>query len=66
VTNLAQLQAAASASGPGIVIVSGNISGAAKVSVGSDKTIVGLPGSCRSNSMGLLWISLSLSFSCEL
>ncbi|KAF6811232.1 pectate lyase 2 [Colletotrichum plurivorum] len=45
VTNLAQLSAAAIASGPGIVIVQGNIVGKAKVQVGSDKTIVGKSGS---------------------
>ncbi|KAI8315321.1 Pectate lyase plyB [Colletotrichum sp. SAR11_59] len=45
VTTLAQLSAAAIASGPGIVIVQGNIVGAAKVQVGSDKTIVGKSGS---------------------
>lgn len=46
VTNLAQLSAAANASGPGIVIIQGNIVGKAKVQVGSDKTIVGKTGSC--------------------
>ncbi|OHW89589.1 pectate lyase [Colletotrichum incanum] len=45
VTNLAQLSAAANASGPGIVIIQGNIVGKAKVQVGSDKTIVGKTGS---------------------
>lgn len=47
-TNLAQLQAAATATGKGIVLVSGRITGAAKISVTSDKTIIGLPGSCKS------------------
>ncbi|TQN66318.1 Pectate lyase plyB [Colletotrichum shisoi] len=45
VTDLAQLSAAANASGPGIVIIQGNIVGKAKVQVGSDKTIVGKTGS---------------------
>ncbi|OLN92260.1 Pectate lyase plyB 2 [Colletotrichum chlorophyti] len=45
VTNLAQLSAAANSSGPGIVIIQGNIVGKAKVHVGSDKTIVGKAGS---------------------
>ncbi|TDZ67875.1 Pectate lyase plyB [Colletotrichum trifolii] len=45
VTNLAQLSAAANASGPGIIVVQGNIVGKAKVQVGSDKTIVGKSGS---------------------
>lgn len=47
VTSVSQLQSAVSASGKGIVLVSGKISGAAKVTVGSDKTIIGLPGSCE-------------------
>jgi len=46
VSTLPQLSAAAAASGPGVIVVSGAISGAAKVSVGSDKTIVGKAGSC--------------------
>ncbi|KZL78416.1 pectate lyase [Colletotrichum tofieldiae] len=45
VTNLTQLSAAANASGPGIVVIQGNIVGKAKVQVGSDKTIVGKTGS---------------------
>nr|AAD43566.1 pectate lyase 2 [Colletotrichum gloeosporioides f. sp. malvae] len=45
VTSLAQLSAAANASGPGIIVVQGNIVGKAKVQVGSDKTIVGKSGS---------------------
>ncbi|KFA62901.1 hypothetical protein S40285_02239 [Stachybotrys chlorohalonatus IBT 40285] len=45
VTTLAQLTAAAGAAGRGIVIIQGAISGAAKVQVTSDKTIVGRAGS---------------------
>ncbi|KAH7398355.1 pectate lyase-like protein [Pyrenochaeta sp. MPI-SDFR-AT-0127] len=45
VTSLSQLAAAANATGPGIIVVQGAISGAAKVQVGSDKTIVGKSGS---------------------
>ncbi|KAI9149551.1 Pectate lyase plyB [Paramyrothecium foliicola] len=45
VTTLAQLEAAVGASGKGIIIVKGAISGAKKVLVGSDKTIVGAAGS---------------------
>ena len=48
VTTLGELTAAAIAEGPGIILVSGAISGAAKVHVGSDKTIIGNPGSCKS------------------
>lgn len=45
VTSVSALQAAVSASGKGIVLVSGKITGAVKITVGSDKTIIGLPGS---------------------
>ncbi|KAF7553115.1 hypothetical protein G7Z17_g3837 [Cylindrodendrum hubeiense] len=45
VTTLAELSAAAIADGPGIILVQGAISGAAKVQVGSDKTIIGKTGS---------------------
>ncbi|CAI6080017.1 unnamed protein product [Clonostachys chloroleuca] len=45
VKTVAELQAAASASGAAIILVEGNISGAAKVSVTSDKTIIGKAGS---------------------
>ncbi|KAH7165169.1 pectate lyase 2 [Dactylonectria macrodidyma] len=45
VTTLAQLSAAAIADGPAIILVQGAISGAAKVQVGSDKTIIGKTGS---------------------
>ncbi|KAH7083863.1 pectate lyase-like protein [Paraphoma chrysanthemicola] len=45
VTTLSQLAAAANSTGPGIIVVQGAISGAAKVQVGSDKTIVGKAGS---------------------
>lgn len=47
VTTLAEFSAAAIADGPGIIVVSGALSGAAKVQVGSDKTIVGEAGSCE-------------------
>lgn len=47
VSTLAQLAAAANATGPGIVLVEGAISGAAKVHVSSDKTIIGKSGSCE-------------------
>ncbi|XPS73515.1 Pectate lyase [Ascochyta lentis] len=46
VSTLPQLSAAASASGARVIVVQGAISGAAKVSVTSDKTIVGKAGSC--------------------
>ena len=46
VSTLPQLSAAAIASGPLVIVVQGAISGAAKVQVGSDKTIVGKSGSC--------------------
>jgi pectate lyase len=45
VTTLAQLEAAVGASGKAIILVKGAISGAKKVKVGSDKTIVGAAGS---------------------
>ncbi|KAH8708371.1 pectate lyase-like protein [Phaeosphaeriaceae sp. PMI808] len=45
VSTLAQLSAAAGASGPAVIVVQGAISGAAKVVVTSDKTIIGKPGS---------------------
>ncbi|KEY67854.1 hypothetical protein S7711_04992 [Stachybotrys chartarum IBT 7711] len=53
VTTLAQLVAAAGAAGRGIVIIQGAISGAAKVQVTSDKTIVGRAGSCTSTPCSL-------------
>jgi pectate lyase len=49
VSTLPQLSAAASAAGTRIIVVQGAISGAAKVAVTSDKTIVGKTGSCTSN-----------------
>lgn len=49
VSTLPQLSAAASAAGACVVVVQGAISGAAKVSVTSDKTIVGKAGSCESS-----------------
>ncbi|KAG9254970.1 pectin lyase fold/virulence factor [Emericellopsis atlantica] len=45
VRSVSELQAAASASGPRIIFVEGSIKGAAKIDVGSDKTIIGRPGS---------------------
>lgn len=48
VSTLPQLSAAASAEGASVVVVQGAISGAAKVQVTSDKTIVGKAGSCMS------------------
>lgn len=45
VSTLAQFTAAANASGPYVILVSGALSGAAKVEVGSDKTIIGKTGS---------------------
>ncbi|KAM0276052.1 hypothetical protein ACHAQH_007138 [Verticillium albo-atrum] len=45
VNTLAALTAAAIAEGPAIIIVSGKITGAAKVQVASDKTIIGARGS---------------------
>lgn len=45
VSTLAQITAVANATGPYVIVVSGAISGAAKVQVGSDKSIIGLPGS---------------------
>lgn len=50
VTSLSQLVAVANATGPQIIVVQGAISGAAKVQVGSDKTIVGKSGSCAYSS----------------
>ena len=46
VSTLPQLSAAANSSGPLNIVVQGAISGAAKVQVGSDKTIIGKTGSC--------------------
>ncbi|KAF1960478.1 pectate lyase-like protein [Byssothecium circinans] len=45
VSTLPQLSAAAAASGPLVIVVQGAISGAAKVNVTSDKTVVGKAGS---------------------
>lgn len=47
VSTLLQLSSAASAAGARVIVVQGSISGAAKVSVTSDKTIVGKAGSCE-------------------
>lgn len=49
VTTLSQLTAAAIADGASIIFVQGSISGAAKVQVGSNKSIIGKTGSCMSN-----------------
>jgi pectate lyase len=46
VSTLPQLSAAANSTGPLNIVVSGAISGAAKVQVSSDKTIIGKTGSC--------------------
>lgn len=48
VSTLPQLSAAANSSGPLNIVVQGAINGAAKVQVGSDKTIIGKTGSCTS------------------
>lgn len=45
VSTLAQFTAAASADGAAVIVVKGAISGAAKVAVGSDKSIIGASGS---------------------
>ncbi|KAH8666594.1 family 1 polysaccharide lyase [Xylariales sp. PMI_506] len=45
VSTLAQFTAAVGSSSPAVVVLSGALSGAAKVSVGSDKTIIGKTGS---------------------
>lgn len=45
VTTLAQLRAVANATGPQIILIQGAIKGAAKVQVGSDKSIIGKAGS---------------------
>lgn len=47
VSTLPQLSAAAAVTGPLIIVVQGAISGAAKVNVTSNKTIVGKSGSCK-------------------
>lgn len=57
VTTLDQLTKAAIAEGPAIILVQGAISGAAKVQVGSDKTIIGKTGSCK---FGYLFILTSI------
>lgn len=46
VTNVDALIEAADSDEPLIIVISGSISGSAKVRVASDKTIVGEPGSC--------------------
>lgn len=65
-STLPQLSAAASAAGARVIVVQGAISGAAKVSVTSDKTIVGKAGSCTSTHLSdtvLIWGSLMFSSS---
>jgi len=47
VSTLPQLSAAAAAPGPLIIVVQGTISGAAKISVTSNKSIIGKTGSCE-------------------
>lgn len=47
VTDLASLTEAAESEEPLTIIVSGSISGSAKIRVGSDKTIYGESGSCK-------------------
>jgi len=47
VTTLDQLRAVANATGPQIILIQGNIKGAAKVQVGSNKSIIGKSGSCE-------------------
>ena len=46
-TTLDEFTAAVSASGSGVVVVHGNITGNTRVTVGSTKTILGWPGSCE-------------------
>ncbi|EKG11903.1 Pectate lyase/Amb allergen [Macrophomina phaseolina MS6] len=53
VSSLAQFTAAAEADGAAVIVVSGNISGAAKVRVGSDKTIIGKDSSAVLEGVGL-------------
>lgn len=48
VTDVDSLLEGAQGEEPAIIIVSGNISGSAKIRVGSNKTIFGEAGSCRS------------------
>lgn len=49
VADLASFTAAVGADGPTVVVLDGAISGAAKVEVTSDKTIIGNPGSSMSS-----------------
>jgi pectate lyase len=53
VTDVNGLVEAADSDGPLTIVVSGSISGSAKVRVGSDKTIFGEPGSCKSLTRGV-------------
>ena len=46
-TSIAALQSAASAAGKSVIYVQGNLKGAARVDVSSDKTIIGRSGSCK-------------------
>lgn len=57
VTTLEQLRAVANATGPQIILVQGAIKGAAKVQVGSNKSIIGKAGSCMFNSVQSEWNS---------
>lgn len=52
VTDLAGLTEAAESEEPLTIIVSGSIEGSAKIRVGSDKTIFGEAGSCKSHDQG--------------
>lgn len=47
VSTLAQFTAVANATGSHVILLNAALSGAAKVLVGSDKTIIGLPGSSK-------------------
>jgi pectate lyase len=47
VSTLEQFANAVSSTGPAVVIVEGAISGEGKVTVGSYKSILGAPGSCK-------------------
>ena len=66
VSTLPQLSAAAAVSGPLIIVVQGAISGAAKVSVTSDKTIVGKAGSCESTPIHIFTMICSMNFTTTL
>lgn len=48
VSRLEELEKAVSGSEPTVIVINGAISGAGKVSIGSSKSLVGAPGSCKS------------------